>query len=196
MNKRKILFTILVPVVVLTAFSGQPGMAQEGEIEQTGHKLTLQKIPEIENGTAFLLQGSVGTGGDRYYVEHLTMFQPAMVILMAADAGKPVNLNLSKYRFDQTDWSGQTDARGAVAHQFRTQGELKMTITPAGSEQGADYFLIVWAADLPKPDLPPPTVLMGSADADAGMPLWQMVLAGLGLLVVAAALLRRKRGSS
>jgi hypothetical protein len=158
--------------------------AQEPEIDEGGYKLVLEKVPDIEPGKASLLSGSTGPEGDKFFVEHLTMFQPVTVVLIAADPERPAKLSLAKYRYDEVVWSGDTGEEGAVSHYFRTQGELKIHVTPVDDDPEAEtaYGLIVWAADIPGPELPPPVVIAGESEASSGFPLWLKLLAGVVVL--------------
>jgi hypothetical protein len=153
--------------------------------EEEGYKLTPKKIEDIASGKAAIVRGEVGKDGDKFYVEYLSMLQPVSVVLMAADPAKPLKLNLSKYRYDQSDRSGDTGSEGAVSFNFRTQGELKIHVTPK-SDPGTDklkYFLVAWVGDEFKPDLRPPVVL-AEPTGGGGLP-WGMM--GIGLLVVIGA---------
>jgi hypothetical protein len=153
--------------------------------DEGGHKLSPAKVPDIESGKAAIVRGEVGKDGDKFYIEYLSMLQPVSVVLMAADPARPLKLNLSKYRYDQSDRAGDTGPRGAVAFNFRTQGELKIHVTPK-DDPGAEkvkYFLVAWVGDEFKPDLRPPVVI-AKAD-DGGSPPWGKI--GIGLLVVVGA---------
>lgn len=184
----------LLPGLLLAlAFVSQSAVGQEPVVDEGGHKLVLQKMPDIETGLASLISGSTGPEGDRFYVEHLTMFQPAMVVLIAAEVTKPLKLKLSKYRYDETAWTGETGEAGTVSHRFRTQGELKIHVEPENAEPGSktDYYLIAWAADLPEPDLPPPVTVIDPADGSGGVPTWAKVGGGVAVLAVVAAVFFR-----
>lgn len=163
-------------------------VAQEPRLDEGGHKLVLKKAPDIETGIVSLVSGTVGVEGERFFVEHLTMFQPAMVVLIAADVGQPLSLDLAKFRYDDNAWNGETGEEGFVSHQFRTQGELKIQVKaqnlPPGEETG--FYLMVWAAELPEPDLPPPVQVMNTDDASGGMPGWLKIGGGIILLIVIA----------
>lgn len=167
--------------------------AQEPSMDEGGIKLTLKEVPDIESGKASILTGTTGPEGDKFFVEHLTMFQPVMVVLMAADPLEPLRLNLAKYRFDETVWSEQTGSEGAVAHQFRTQGELKIHVEPVNAEPGSStgYHLITWAADLPEPDLPPPVEVIEGSGGGGGLPGWLKIGGGALMLIVIAAVFFR-----
>lgn len=164
----------------------QPALAQEPQIDEGGYKLTLGAIPEIESGKATLMSGNTGPDGDKFYLEHLTMFQPVTVYLIAADPATPVRMNLAKYRYDEVAWDGDTGSEGTLAHSFRTQGELKIHVTPASGDGEAAYGLIVWAADLPQPDLPPPVTVAGESSTPGGSSMRLKVAGGIVLLGIIA----------
>lgn len=185
-----------VILALLVAVSHAPALpAQEPKLDEGGHKLALQKIPDIETGIASLVSGAVGAEGEKFFVEHLTMFQPAMVVLIAADVSRPLSLNLAKFRYDETAWSGETGDVGAVSRRFRTQGELKIHVQPVNAEPGSKthFYMIAWAAELPGPqDLPPPVEVIGSAGGSSGgIPGWARVGGGVILLVIIAAVFFR-----
>lgn len=176
---------ITVTIMVLTSTTV---MAQEPRLDEGGHKLVLQKAPDIETGIVSLVSGTVGSGGERFFVEHLTMFQPAMVVLIAADVEQPLTLDLAKFRYDDNAWSGDTGDEGYLSHRFRTQGELKLQVSapnlPPGEEAG--FYLIVWAAELPAPDMSPPVQVIGASENGGGMPGWVKIGGGVALLAVIA----------
>ena len=180
---RKVIFALAALVLASASL-----LAQEPQLDEGGRKLVLKKIPDIEQGVASLLTGTTGAEGDRFYVEHLTMFQPAMVVLMAADVDKPLRMKLAKFRYDEIAWTGETGDSGAVSHPFRTQGEVKIEVEPVNPEPGVTtaYSLIVWAAELPAPDLPPPAVLISDGGESAGIPTWLKIGGGVAVLAVVA----------
>lgn len=174
-NAARLLIAVLALALLLTAGAA---LAQE-----EGHKLVPKGVPDIEKGKAALVRGEAGPDGDRFYVEHLSMLQPVSVVLIARDVERPLKLNLSKYRYEESDRAGETGEEGAVAFHFRTQGELKVHVAPVGQPDGAvsPYNLIVWVGDEFAPELKPPVVL---ASATEGGPFpWKWV--AIGLLVLA-----------
>lgn len=181
----------LLGLVLLTSSA----LAQQPQIDEGGRKLTLQKIPDIETGIASLISGSVGPEGEKFYVENLTMFQPAMVVLIAADVADPLKLDLAKFRYDDTAWSGETGDAGTVSHRFRTQGEVKIHVQPVNAEPGSKthFYMIAWAAELPGPqDLPPPVEVIGSTGGGSGgIPGWARIAGGVVVLVIIAAVFFR-----
>lgn len=187
-----------VILALIVALSHMPVLpAQEPKFDEGGHKLVLQKIPDIETGIASLVSGAVGAEGEKFFVEHLTMFQPAMVVLIAADVSRPLRLNLAKFRYDETAWSGETGDVGTVSHSFRTQGEVKIHVQPVNAEPGSKthFYMIAWAAELPGPedmDLPPPVEVIGSAGGSSGgIPGWARIGGGVIVLVIIAAVFFR-----
>jgi hypothetical protein len=149
------------------------------DVEEGGIALTLADVPDIENGTAVVVEGDAGPTGDRFFVENLAITQPVAVVLMAAD--QPLTLNLSKYRYDQSDRFGDTGASGAVSFRFRTQGELKVHVKRDDPESRgpARYFLIAWAGTEVRPELRPPIVVR-SGDASGGAFPWLALVGALG----------------
>jgi hypothetical protein len=154
-----------------------------GWAEETGYRLAPKKVPDIDKGTAAIVKGEAGPDGDRFYIEYLSMLQPVSVVLMAADVARPLRLNLSKYRYEESDRAGETDDEGAVAFHFRTQGELKIHVTPADDSGGGKtpYYLIAWVGDEFVPELPPPVVLAGAGE-DGAFP-WKWLSIGLLALI-------------
>lgn len=196
---RACLAATLVSTVLLPVGAGE---AAAQSLDEGAVRLTLKKIPDIEHGTAAILQGMTGADGDKFFVEYLNVTQPVSVVLMAANPQQqPLTLNLSKYRFDQSDRHGDTGDSGAVAFHFRTQGELKIHVKPESAAAGerAGYFLVVWAGDDLQPsDLPMP-VVAASAGMGGGMPTWLLLLvtaAGGALLVLGGLKWRSLRGGA
>lgn len=164
-----------------------------------GYRLELREIPDIEHGTAVILQGETGTKGDRYFVEQLQITQPVTVVLMAADPARPLMLNLSKYRYDQSDRLADTGPEGAVSFNVRTQGELKIRVEPEGDDEAeaVPYYLIVWAGDDLQPaDLPAPARVTTAAlgGGGGGLPTWLIVAAALGAGMMISVIWRHIRG--
>ncbi|NKI34016.1 hypothetical protein HFP89_02400 [Wenzhouxiangella sp. XN79A] len=153
--------------------------------EDPGYRLVPDRVPDIPHGKASIIRGDAGPEGDRMYIEHLSMLQPVSVVLMARELSRPLNLNLSKYRYDESDRAGDTGRDGAVAFHFRTQGELKIHVSPARPEAGpAPYYLVAWVGDEYDPELAPPVVLAGQAGGH-GLP-WRWLLPGGAVLAVLA----------
>jgi hypothetical protein len=154
-----------------------------GWAEETGYKLVPGKVPDIDQGTAAIIKGEAGPDGDRFYLEHLTMLQPVSVVLMARDIARPLKLNLSKYRYDQSDRAGATGEEGAVAFHFRTQGELKIEVRAedGSAASPAPYYLVAWVGDEFKPELPPPVVLARAGGG--GVFPWKWLAIGLAVLI-------------
>jgi hypothetical protein len=180
---------------------GAAPAAQQSLLEEGAVRLTLQKIPDIERGTAVLLQGQAGPNGDKFFLENLNVTQPVTVVLVAANPKRqPLTLNLSKYRFDQSDRNGSTGDTGAVPFNFRTQGELKIWVKPQHDDPGrpARYFLIAWAGDdLTPKDLPIPVV--AAASVGGGAPTWLLLVGaavGGAILVLVAIGFRNRRSAS
>lgn len=178
----------LAIALLAMALLGGAAVAQEPKLDEGGHKLVLQKAPDIETGIVALVSGTAGQEGERFFVEHLTMFQPAMVVLIAADVEQPLSLELAKFRYDENAFSAETGDEGFISHRFRTQGELKLQVKPVGLPAGeeAGFYLIVWAAELPEPNLPPPVEVMGASNNAGGMPGWLKIGGGVALLAVIA----------
>jgi hypothetical protein len=174
-----------------------PALAQTSVLDEGAVRLTLQKIPDIPKGTAVLLQGTTGPQGDRFFIEHLNVTQTVSVILMAArPETQPLALNLSKYRFDQSDRKGSTGSSGMVAYDFRTQGELKIAVRPQNDAQRAPYFLIVWVSDDLEPGHLRPPVVSAAGIGGRGTPTW-LLLAGAaigGAILLFGAMRLRRTG--
>lgn len=192
--------TLALGVVASAIFAVSAGsaprlFAQEPKLDEGGTRLVLQKIPDIETGIASLVSGTVGPEGEKFFVENLTMFQPAMVVLIAADVARPLKLNLAKFRYDETAWSGDTGDEGAVSHWFRTQGELKIQVEPVNAEPGSEtpFYMIAWAAELPGPEQgPSPVEVIESTGGTAGgVPAWVKFGGGIALVAIVAAVFFR-----
>jgi hypothetical protein len=199
-NLRRGLSRLFASLIICLAISAPPVTAQEPVLDEGGRKLVLQKIPDIETGIASLISGSVGPEGEKFFIENLTMFQPAMVVLIAAEVEMPLKLDLAKFRYDETAWSGDTGEEGTVSHQFRTQGEVKIHVQPVNAEPGSKtpFYMIAWAAELPGPsDMPPPVeVVSSSGSSGGGIPGWMKIGGGiLAVAVIAAVFFRLGRKS-
>lgn len=193
--------TVPAPAAAMLAFglvslSGQQRAFAQSIVEEGSHELTLQEMPDIEHGKAVILQGEADTDGDKFFIQNLFITQPVTVVLMAANPSRPLTLNLSKYRYDQSDRSGDTGSSGAVSFDFRTQGELKIHVKPKDPEvdEAVPYFLVAWAGDDVQPDLPPPVVVESAGVGDGGglSSIWVWVLV-IGLAAAALAFLSRRR---
>lgn len=193
-------FGRLLAVVVVTVLTSAACLAEGAEqgTERRGIRLTLEKVSGIDHGTAVILQGETDARGDRFFIENLNITQPVSIILMAANPKwQPLTLNLSKYRYDQSDRRGETGASGALAFHFRTQGEVKIEVTPRSADdtERVRYFLIAWAGDDVVPDLPLPVVAPEDTNDAWGLARWVLLLfivAG-GVAVLRIALGRRSR---
>lgn len=177
-----------------------PALAQTSVLDEGGVRLTLRKIPDIPKGTAVLLQGVTGPQGDKFFIEHLNITQTVSVILMAArPETQPLTLSLSKYRFDQSDRNGVTGPSGMVAYDFRTQGELKISVKPQNDGQRAPYFLIAWASDDLEPGDLRPIVVSAAGLSGGSTPSWLLItgaaVVGAALVFVAMRLRRSGQGS-
>jgi hypothetical protein len=184
-------------------FGAAPVAAQQSVLDEGALRLTLEKIPDIDRGSAVLLQGQAGANGDKFFIENLNVTQPVTVVLMAANPKQqPLTLNLSKYRFDQSDRAGSTGDTGAVAFDFRTQGELKIWVKPQHDDptRPARYFLIAWVGDdLTPKDLPIPVVSAAGMAGGSGTPMWLLLVGAAvagAILVLAAIGLRSLRSDA
>lgn len=194
--------SVIIACAFLLAAGGPLSVLAQDEptpqLDEGGYKLVPAEVPDIESGKASILQGEAGAEGDRFFIQNLYMTQPVTVVLMAANPAQPLTLNLSKHRFDESDRRGDTGRDGSVAFHFRTQGELKIGVTPknAGAGETARYFLVAWVGDDMQPkSLAPPVVLASVADGgDGGLPY------GWILLLIAAVggtvLVMRKRSAA
>lgn len=151
--------------------------------------LKLETNPEIAAGKIAIVQSEVGAEPDRYIVENLTILQPVQVVVVTKKAGDSVKVQLSKHRWDQVEQEAITGATGAATFMFRTEGDLKITVTaPDGA---CRYQLAVWAGDALKPPMQSPFVSMAAfkktSPAAGGLgssPVLWVIAALLGLVVV------------
>ncbi len=193
--------SLLFACTLLLASGDSHGVfAQEPmpQIDEGGYKLVPAEVPDIERGKASILQGEAGAEGDRFFIQNLYMTQPVTVVLMAANPAQPLTLNLSKHRFDESDRRGDTGRDGAVAFHFRTQGELKIGVTPknADADETARYFLIAWVGDDMQPkSLAPPVVFASGSSGGGDGPPFGWILA-LIAAVGGTVLVMRKRSAA
>lgn len=96
---RACLAAALVSTVLLPVSAGD---AATQSLDEGAVRLTLNKIPDIEHGTAAILQGETGTAGDKFFLEYLNITQPVTVVLMSANPRQqPLTLNLVYFSFMQ-----------------------------------------------------------------------------------------------
>jgi hypothetical protein len=126
---------------------------------------------------------------DRFTISNLSIFQPMKVSVVAAEIGRPVTLQLGKFDWKENFGGGPTGSAGSVVKQFKTQGDLLLTVT--GGE-GAGYRLIVWAGDEVPPEMEP--VLVPQSEAGGGgWTRYALIALALAALAGAAWWFTRKR---
>ena len=156
--------------------------ASQPRDEQVATDLSLIDLDEPRNGSMAMVDGRIEGGKpDRFTIPNLSIFQPMKVSLLAEEIGKPVTLQLGKFDWKEDYGGGPTGSSGVVVKEFKTQGDLLLTVT---GDEGAGYRLIVWAGD----EVPPPMedVIVPPSEADSGgLPVWAW--AGPLVLVLGAA---------
>jgi hypothetical protein len=165
-----------------------------GAQEPKSYRLLLKEYKEVAKGKAAFVEGRAKPGGDRFFVEHLSILQPVVVSVKALDPkAADLKLQLSKYRFDEADQRATT-SDGVATLRVRTQGEMKIVVSGAND---APYYLAVWAGDELMPEMKPVVVRRRAAVQGGGS--WSLTTAaGIagGVLVGGAAVFvlgRRKR---
>ena len=178
-----------IVIAVLAAFVLSASVSAQSP---RSYRLQLKPDAKISDGSAAFVEGTSNAKGDRFFVENLSIIQPVIVTLITETPDADVRLQLSKYRFDVADKSASTKGTGKATFKLRTQGEMKIVVSGAGSHK---YQLVVWAGSELKPE-PPSVVLKGGVSGDSRGP-WLWVLLGLAVAGVAAyAVVRRKKGAT
>jgi hypothetical protein len=159
-------------------------------------RLDPKPMEGLKHGRAVVVKGKAGPEGHRFMLDKLTMMMPVTVALRPTRDGDALDLQLSKYAWNQPLRQGETTG-GILQFKIRTESEFQITVS--AKEAGTPYRLLVWVGDEVKPEMRPVVVkaseFEGGGSRDWGsLVLW--VIAGLlliGILLLAVLVLRRKR---
>ncbi len=113
-------------------------------------RLELAPDPMVGQGRVGATQGSVGPEGVRCAVGGLSILQPVVVMLLAADAADDLTLTLYKGDWTTARRKGSTKGTGIARFEFRTEGGVNIMLR--GPAKPTPYALVVWAG----PELHPP----------------------------------------
>ena len=139
-----------------------------------------QEVAGLSQGKLAIVEGTAGPQGDKFNVPTLSFFQPVSVTLAADRQGDDLKLKLGKFNWDESFMGGATGSAGYHIDQFRTQGDLLITVT--GDKTETPYRLIVWTgAEEGAADWAP--VLVPPSEAGGGMMKWLLI--GLAAAAIA-----------
>ena len=136
----------------------------------------------LKHGRAVVVKGKAGPEGHRFLVDKLTMMMPVTIALRPTRDGDALDLQLSKYAWNQPLRQGQSTG-DILKFQIRTESEFQISVSAA--EPGTDYRLMVWVGDETKPDFAPVVVKASEFEGESDLGsvvLW--VIAGALLLLV------------
>lgn len=158
-------------------------------------RLDPKAMEGLKTGRAVVVKGKAGPEGHRFLVDKLTMLMPVTVALRPTRQGDALDLQLSKYAWNQPLREGGTEG-DILQFKIRTEGEFQIVVS--AREAGTPYRLLVWVGDEVKPTMRPVVVkaseFEGGGTRDWGsLVLW--VIAGLllvGIVLLAVLVLRRK----
>lgn len=158
-------------------------------------RLDPKAMEGLKTGRAVVVKGKAGPEGHRFLVDKLTMLMPVTVALRPTRQGDALDLQLSKYAWNQPLREGGTEG-DILQFKIRTEGEFQIVVS--ARESGTPYRLLVWVGDEVKPTMRPVVVkaseFEGGGTRDWGsLVLW--VIAGLllvGIVLLAVLVLRRK----
>lgn len=158
-------------------------------------RLEPKAMEGLKTGRAVVVKGKAGPEGHRFLVDQLTMLMPVTVALRPTRQGDALDLQLSKYAWNQPLREGDTEG-DILQFKIRTEGEFQIVVS--AKEAGTPYRLLVWVGDETKPTMRPVVVkaseFEGGGTRDWGsLVLW--VIAGLllvGIALLAVLVLRRK----
>jgi hypothetical protein len=149
----------------------------------------------LKHGRAVVVKGKAGPDGHRFLVDKLTMMMPVTIALRPTRDGDALDLQLSKYAWNQPLRQGETTGDVLKFH-IRTESEFQITVS--AREAGTPYRLLVWVGDEVKPEMRP--VVVKASEFEGGTRDWGSlvlwVIAGLllvGIALLAVVVLRRKR---
>jgi hypothetical protein len=132
---------------MLLAFPSSPvaqGAPPTPGAEESVPQLELAPDPSVSSGQIAAVQGTVGAEGVRYTVASLSILQPVVVMLYAAE--ETDDLTLSLFKSNWTEPRRRVDAWIGVAEfTVRTEGGLRIDVR--GSSAPKPYALVVWAGD-------------------------------------------------
>jgi hypothetical protein len=133
---------------ILLAFPSSP-VAQEAPptpgADESVPQLELAADPSVSSGQIAAVQGTVGAEGVRYTVASLSILQPVVVMLYAAEESDDLTLSLFKSNWTEPRRSASTRGSGVAEFTIRTEGGLRIEVR--GSSQPKPYALVVWAGD-------------------------------------------------
>lgn len=185
---RAVLLGLLLAVPLANAQA--PAAAAPGII-----RLDPKPMEGLKHGRAVVVKGKAGPEGHRFMLDKLTMMMPVTVALRPTRDGDALDLQLSKYAWNQPLRQGGTTGETLRFH-IRTESEFQITVS--AREAGTPYRLLVWVGDEVKPQMRP--VVVKASEFEGGgrdwgsLVLW--VIAGLllaGVALLAIVVLRRKR---
>ena len=182
-----------VAVVALAALglSASAALAQRPAPAPKGYRLQLKEYPKLPKGKYVFVEGTATPAGDHFFLENLAILQPVRVTVITRGTDDDVQVQLSKFRWDEVDHKANTRGTGKVMIPVRTQGEMKIVVT---GPEPKPYQLIVWAGTEYEPPLP--SIVKRSRSATHGglsrLLLWSGGV-GAGLVLAAAAFVVVKR---
>ncbi len=108
-------------------------------------RLELKPAKGAPNGNAAAARGTATPKGDRFFVPNVFVLQPVVVTVFAKKPGDAIKVRLGKDRWDETLLEGITGADGKAILKFRTQGEVRITVS--ADAPAKPYSLLVWVGD-------------------------------------------------
>lgn len=168
--------------------------AQEFRIEPKAN-------PAAGPGKMAAYQGTVGSQGEKFILENLSILQPVEITLISKDTESDLTLQLCKFDWKKPERSGSTKGTGNQTLKIRTQGDLKIFVSSPQGEK--PYQLAVWVGDEMKPNMKAAFVpkgeykkLKGGSAGTAGgfgsPVLW--IIAGLLAAILVVLILVLKKG--
>lgn len=135
----------LLPPLAATAQQVRPGEPEPGVTV-----LELGKDPALQSLQFVAIEDVAGSGGVRFAVGGLSILQPVIVTLVAADSAQDLRIEIFKKGWDTPRRVANTGSAGITEIAFRTEGGLNIRVT--GPAQAAKFALAVVAG----PEMRPP----------------------------------------
>lgn len=146
-------------------------------------------------------EGTVDSGGKRYYLKGLNVMSPLAIQVFAKDAAKPVDISMHRFMWHEANREGRTNENGNWGYTGRVHDEVGIALS---AEDPAEFYILAWMgpelptarqASLFVPAGPGTGSVDGSVDAmSSAVPAWALI-AIIVLLAVIAMILFRNRAS-
>ncbi len=176
-----------------SALGPEPTHAQAETAKFEITDLKQETLEPSYRGKAAMVEGNLAPGEeDHFTLADISTFAPTSVTLIAKDPSKPVSMRFGKFGWAENEGGATTDSAGEALSQFRTQGDLLITVA---AKNGGEYDMLVWTGD----DVPPPMkpVLVAPSEADGtgwfGSKWLLALLAAIALGAGAWFLLKRRK---